>query len=493
MDVEIVFQGDIMNKKTILQGFEWYLETEDNHFKTLETKIKSLKEMGIDSIWLPPAFKGHAGDQDSGYGVYDLYDLGEFDQKGSVRTKYGTKEEYLNLIKTMEEEGVDLIVDIVLNHRIGADDTEIIKANMVDNTNRYNILETKEIEAWTKFNFDGRNGKYSSFKWNHNHFKAVDFDVKENREAIFLFEDKKWDVGVDAELFNYDYLMGADVDFNVPEVQEELLHWIDWYYELTKFKGVRLDAVKHIDSKFFKLALRALRKKNKEIFAVGEYWSQDLKVLNEYLMDVDFSMQLFDVPLHHALDNASKNENFDLKTLYHGTLSSTNPNYSMTFVDNHDTQIGQSLESWVSDWFKPHAYAFILLRDVGTPCVFYTDLYGNEHTGTPKVEHLDKLIRLRENHMHGTFYDYMDEDKTVGWCYTGDDEGEGFVSLMNTGQRTLKRMFVGKRNANRTYVNLFDPEQTVTTDNDGIAFFAVHEKSCAVYVNTGGSYAAGIL
>ncbi len=41
---------------------------------------------------MPPAFKGTPND---GYEVYDLFDLGEFDQKGTVRTKYGLKEEYL--------------------------------------------------------------------------------------------------------------------------------------------------------------------------------------------------------------------------------------------------------------------------------------------------------------------------------------------------------------------------------------------------------------
>ena len=33
-----------------------------------------------------------------GYGVYDLYDLGEFDQKGTIPTKYGTKQEYLDAV-----------------------------------------------------------------------------------------------------------------------------------------------------------------------------------------------------------------------------------------------------------------------------------------------------------------------------------------------------------------------------------------------------------
>ncbi len=477
----------------MLQGFHWDIKKEDEHWNTLATQIKTLKEMGIDSIWLPPAFKGHQGADDSGYGVYDLYDLGEFNQKGSVNTKYGSMAEYLNLIKVMEDEGMGLIVDIVLNHRIGADGTERVLAHKVESVNRYNILETKEIEAWTQFTFEGRNQKYSDFTWHKDHFKAVDFDVLTNEEAIFLFENKKWDSAVDDELFNYDYLMGADVDTNNEEVKEELLKWIDWYYTLTNFDGVRLDAIKHIDANFFKEALRYMRKKDKEIYAVGEYWSSNIKILNNYLMDVDFSMQLFDVPLHHALERASKDPYYDLKTLYHGTLSSTNPNFAMTFVDNHDTQPGQSLESWIEPWFKTHAYAFILLRDIGIPSVFYLDLYGDQRIGIDKVEGLDKLIKLRTHHMHGTFYDYMDEEKTIGWCYTGDNEGEGYVYLINTGNRTIKRMFVGKRNANRTYVNIFNPEQSVKTDNNGIAYFPVDQKQCAVYINTGGTYAEGIL
>lgn len=482
-----------MQKQTVLQGFEWYIKPEDQHWTRLKQEIKVLKEMGITSIWLPPAFKGHQGKYDSGYGVYDLYDLGEFNQKGAIETKYGTKDQYIELIETMRTEDMGLIVDIVLNHRIGADGTEKILAHHVDSNNRYNILESKIIEAWTLFNFDNRKGKYSTFKWNHTHFKAVDFDVIENKSAIYLFEDKKWDVGVDDELFNYDYLMGADIDFNNMEVQDELLSWINWYHDMTGFNGVRLDAIKHISSKFFKLALRKVREKDSEIYAVGEYWSNDIKALNNYLMDVDFSMQLFDVPLHHALERASLDEDYDLKTLYHGTLASTNPNHAMTFVDNHDTQIGQSLQSWVSDWFKLHAYAFILLRDIGTPCVLYLDLYGNEDMGIGRVVGLEKLITLRHNHMNGTFYDYMDEEKTIAWCYTGNEEGEGFVSIMNTGTRTLKRIFVGKRNANATYIDIMNTDNVVQINEEGIGYFIVQDKAYSAYVKEGGQYATGIL
>ena len=45
-------------------------------------------------------------------------------------------------------------------------------------------------------------------------------------------------------------------------------------------------------------------------------------------------------------------------------------------MDNHDTQRGQALESTIEEWFKPAAYALILLREAGLPCVFYGDYYG---------------------------------------------------------------------------------------------------------------------
>ena len=37
--------------------------------------------IGIISVWFPPAYKGTNGGYSLGYDAYDLYDLGEFDQK----------------------------------------------------------------------------------------------------------------------------------------------------------------------------------------------------------------------------------------------------------------------------------------------------------------------------------------------------------------------------------------------------------------------------
>ncbi|AMC92715.1 hypothetical protein AOC36_01540 [Erysipelothrix larvae] len=473
-----------MNRKTLFQAFQWYVKTEDNLWVKIKEEAKHYKELGLTMIWLPPAYKGAAGSNDTGYGVYDLYDLGEFDQKGSERTKYGTKQEYLEAIQALKDEGIDVMVDVVLNHRIGADGTEEVPAKLVNSENRMEEIEEKTIEAWTQYNFEGRGDVYSDFKWNHTHFTGIDYDARDHEQGVFLFDGKEWATKVDAEYVNYDYLMGADVDFSNQEVRDELLRWIRWYKDLVKFDGVRLDAVKHIQFPFFKEALRALRGEDNTLVAVGEYWSGDLKALHNYLMDVDFSMSLFDVPLHHALQNASiEKENYDLRTIFNGTLVSNNPHYSITFVDNHDTQPGQSLESFVEHWFKPHAYALTLLRDAGTPCVFYGDLYGDPENGMEKVECLELLMKLRQTNLYGTRFDFLDDAHQIGWVYTGNDEGDGCVVVINNANQAQKRMFVGKRNAGKTFVDALNPDLVVEVDSDGTAVFSVMEKSISVYVS----------
>ena len=84
---------------TMLQLFEWYLPADGSHYRRIQAEAAELGKAGITAVWLPPAYKGAAGTADVGYAVYDLYDLGEFDQKGGIPTKYGTRQEYLEAIK----------------------------------------------------------------------------------------------------------------------------------------------------------------------------------------------------------------------------------------------------------------------------------------------------------------------------------------------------------------------------------------------------------
>ena len=85
----------------MMQYFQWDLPADQTLWNELKADAAKLKTAGVTAVWLPPAYKSVNGATDVGYGVYDLYDLGEFNQKGSVPTKYGTKAEYLAAIKAL--------------------------------------------------------------------------------------------------------------------------------------------------------------------------------------------------------------------------------------------------------------------------------------------------------------------------------------------------------------------------------------------------------
>ncbi len=74
-----------------------------------------------------------------GYDPYDYFDLGDFDQKGGVKTLYGNRAELEGADSPrLHEHGIGLYADMVINHNSGADEEEV---NPLDGQKR-----------WTKFN-----------------------------------------------------------------------------------------------------------------------------------------------------------------------------------------------------------------------------------------------------------------------------------------------------------------------------------------------------
>ncbi len=478
-----------MKNRTLIQFFEWYLPADCSLWRDACAKSQQLADIGITDIWLPPAYKCASGVNDVGYGVYDMYDLGEFDQKGTVATKYGTKDEYLDAIKSLQSAGIKVYADIVFNHRLGADATELVTAKVFDLTKRHVQQGEREISAWTKFTFDRRGKKYSDFCWNHTHFDGTDWDELTSQKALFLFNGKNWDDDVDIEMGNFDYLMGADLDLNNDETYNELVQWGRWYLDTTGIDGFRIDAVKHI--KFTKVAqwLRAMREHTgKELFAVGEYWNQTLSALTYYLDKTAHSLHIFDVPLHYNLHKASNsNGSYDMSKILNDTLVSQRPERSVTLVDNHDTQPGQALQSWVKGWFKLHAYSLILLRRDGIPCVFYGDLYGIPHHNiNPVGDGLTTLIKLRRDLAYGDQIDYFNDSSVVGFTRLGHDDHtySGLAVVMTDSIAGNIRMCMGERFIGKTLVNcLGNSNDKVIIEDDGCATFHVNDGSIAVYVD----------
>ena len=479
---------------TMMQYFEWYLPSDSTLWNKVTKEAKHLENIGVSHLWLPPAYKGSSGKEDVGYGVYDLYDLGEFDQKGSIPTKYGTKDEYVEAIRILRENNIKVLADIVLNHKMGADETEVVLAMQDDAENRnVSLTEALPIKVWTKYTFPGRGDTYSGFKWNWTHFHGVDWDENTGKAAIYKFYGKHWDEDVDKENGNYDYLMGADIDLNNYDVIKELKTWGKWYLKTTNVDGFRLDAVKHIRAEFYPDWLKELREiSEKKLFSVGEYWSSNIETISKYIEKTEGCMSLFDVPLHYNFYRASiSNGEYDMSQIFKGTIVGTNPEKAVTFVDNHDTEPGQALESWILDWFKPLAYSLILLRKDGFPCVFYGDYYGiPEKNVTPKNDMLTLLLKLRKYYAYGDQYDYFNDRNVIGFTRLGDYEhhDSGLAVVMSDGRGGGVQMNVGKNLANTVFYDCTgNLSETVYVDNDGNGIFYCKDGSVSIWIKQGQS------
>lgn len=489
-----------MNNSTIFQFFHWYYPSDGSLWNVCAREAAHLASLGVDHVWLPPAYKSAYGNDEPGYAVYDLFDLGEFDQKGTVATKHGTKDEYLNCVKALHASGIKVLADIVLNHRLGADEQETIAVKKVNPENRNEFTsDTEKIDSHVLFTFPGRQKKYSDFVWDHHAFSGVDA-VQGDEKIIYTIQNEygdRWEDLMEEEKGNFDFLMGADVEFRNPHVREELKKWGKWYVDATGIDGFRLDAVKHISPDFYKDWLDAMKAHlNKPFFCVAEYWNRDAEVLQQYLELMEGRTQLFDVPLHYNFYKASREKrSFDMRKIFDNTLVSLKPEYAVAFVENHDTQPLQSLESTVDYWFKPHANAIILLREQGTPCVFYVSLYGAEYTNPKDEQHpikmavvpaLEILMKVRRYEAYGQQRDYFDHATVVGWTREGDDEHEhsGCAVLLSNGDKGEKRMEIGKRNAGKTFVDITgNTEGEAVIDDNGWGMFYVNEESISVWIS----------
>ena len=356
----------------LFQFFHWFLDKDDSFqankplWSFLKDEADHLRDIGIDAVWIPPAYKGASGDNSSGYDVYDHFDLGEFNARDSRRTKYGEVEQLHDAINALHgytknatgalvpdgnKRYIQVYGDIVLNHRAGGSESEFWQAVRVHEKNRNQErwepgFESGliDIKSYTKFDFIERNNKYSGFKWSSRHFDSVDTVIKisqngnefkeeniiinadntKERKYIYRFvfnepgyspQAKNFEKWVSLEKGNYDYLQDCDLDYGRADVREEMKCWGAWFASTVGLDGFRLDAIKHITAGYIREWLghaRAIAKK--PYFTVGEYISGDTATLHSYLTEVTTKGQypqdisLFDFPLRFKFKEALGNK-----------------------------------------------------------------------------------------------------------------------------------------------------------------------------------------
>ncbi len=147
-------QNDVM-----MQAFYWDVPVNaatNNGFwwDSLAAKASALGDAGFTGIWVPSPSKGNYGIYDMGYGIFDHYDLGNYTQKSTTETRFGSRSELEAMIDSMHNNDVHVYADIVLNHIYTSDDesenNSAVKQYVFDEAYRsstqYQAYPTNEIK-----------------------------------------------------------------------------------------------------------------------------------------------------------------------------------------------------------------------------------------------------------------------------------------------------------------------------------------------------------
>jgi alpha-amylase len=391
----------------IMQSFYWdcpRLEAKEFEWWTfLQEKIKALGEVGFTALWLPPACKAaNLGGMSMGYDPYDYYDLGEIDQKGSVKTWFGSRSQLEQLINEAHLHGLQVYADLVLNHTNGADEEEI---NQFDNQKR-----------WTKYN--PGSGKFAR-DWRCYHpsyFERLDDQVFEGM---------------------------PDLCHRNPYVYSELMDYARWLIEDIGFDGLRYDFVKGYGTWIINAILERLYEKNGNTnfspFGVGEYWDSNINItqwLKETNAFTDNPVTAFDFPLRGRLKDLCNNFGFSLKTLTEsGTLVTDGlGRLAVTFVENHDIVRTDPI---ISD--KMLAYAYILTHE-GYPCVFWQDYYNWGLAQEGNSSGIAALVKVHEQYAGGSTDIIYCDDELYIMQRRGGGEQKGLVFVLNNTARWNGRL-----------------------------------------------------
>lgn len=232
----------------------------------------------------------------------------------------------------------------------------------------------------------------------------------------------------------------------------------------------------------------------KPLFIVAEYWSHEVDKLQNYI-NGGGENHVVRRPLQMKFHEASRQgRDYDMSQIFTDTLVEADPFHAVTLVANHDTQPLQALEAPVEPWFKPLAYALILLRENGVPSVFYPDLYGAHYEDTggdgqtypidmPIIEQLDELILARQRFAHGVQTLYFDHPNCIAFSRSGTDDDPGCVVVLSNGDDGEKSITLGANYGNKTRRDyLGNREESVVTDENGEATFFCNGGSVSVWV-----------
>jgi len=356
----VLFQGFYKRGKYVAvpcpadgSGTDWWWDH-------LAKQAHALAQAGFTEVWLPPVTKAAQGVSAAalGYSVFDDYDIGSKNQRASIHTRYGTREQLARCVATMRANGLDVYLDLQHNHRRGGTGPN-------KSTFRY-------VDAYGKLG----GGRFPKDPQNF-HSRYPEHPIPGAFRAD-VPQDPNVPLGIAELQPPFKEYFGPDLAHITGKpsgyVFNNLIANAEWLTRSLDVQGYRLDHVPGISTDFLFPFLEHSVMQGK--FAVAEYFTGDLPKLRVWISDphgMRKRCRAFDFPLWGTLlQMCNHTAAFDMANLDHAGLAGVDPFHAVTFVENHDTESRPDIIPDHIIRHKPLAYAYILTSE-GLPCVFYKD------------------------------------------------------------------------------------------------------------------------
>ena len=356
------------------------------------SKLDYLKDLGVDILWLSPCYRSPMADQ--GYDISDYYD---------IDPKFGTMEDMDRLIAEAKKREMYILMDLVVNH-------------------------CSDEHEWFRKACEDPQGKYGNFFYLR--------DKKDGRPTNWrsYFGGSVWEdlPGTDKQYLHVFHKKQPDLNWENPEVREEVYKNINWWLE-KGLGGFRIDAIINIKKAFpfhdyepdredglssidnmlreargigeFLGEMRDRTFKKYDAFAVGEVFNEKPEEIGDFIGENGYFSSMFDFA--GTVFGASEKGWYDAKPItpndykrccFQPQAKIGTTGFVSNIIENHDEPRGVSRYIPEGDCCKESKKMLAALNFMlrGIPFIYQGQEIGMENVEFHSIEEVDDISTLDE-------------------------------------------------------------------------------------------------
>lgn len=350
-------------------------------FQGIIDTLPYLKQLGIGGLWLMPI---HESTSDHGYNVDDYY---------SVNKDYGTMTDFRELVEAANLVGIDIIIDLVVNHMGAHNDIfqDVLKNGIYS--------EYYDWFTWidTSSSRSSETGSWGQTIWYNPTYrgwlKASTFTIHstlQNKSYFGYFSD--W---------------MPDLNLENPEVVQYIYDVADFWLTDVGVQGFRMDATSHLYALHEHPSILNRQQANIDFLSNFNQHCQSSKTDTFIVTEAWESYDVYTAYFESGVNSFNFQANYWIKDAANGVLQGTigdqlqliynkieqvqSTYIDPVFISNHDMD---RVAKVLSDPNKTRLAAEILLSLPGNPFIYYGDELGMKGTRTNMIwgDYYDSLF-----------------------------------------------------------------------------------------------------